>query len=329
MQTLFAALLAAVLAFVVHTGPTVARRQPQATFSDVKRLIQEHYVRPVDEQELTWAALRGMVQALDPYSAFLTPAEARSFLDETEGEFGGLGIEITVEDGLVLVIAPLEGTPAFEAGMLPGDRIIAIEGEAREFRSAEEAARVLKGPPGTRVRLTVVHPGESRPVEIEITRAVIHVPSVRRPELLEPQAGIGYVRVAQFGPEAGKEVRAAVERLRADGMRALVLDLRSNPGGHLEAALEVADLFIREGVLLRTEGREGARSYPARAEGTIADLPLVVLINGYSASASEIVAGALKDAGRAHLIGTRTFGKRERAAAHSNSARARRRRSCG
>jgi carboxyl-terminal processing protease len=307
--TMLAALLAAGLVFGVHDGPIVARRTPQPTVHDVQRLVQKYYVREIDDQALTRAALGGMMDALDPYSGFMPPRDAKSFRDDTEGQFGGLGIEITIEDGLVLVIAPLEGTPAFEAGILPGDRVIEIDGVPHEFRTAEEAARVLKGKPGSTVQLLVVHEGASRPVEVQITRAVIRVRSVKRPQIVDADRGIGYVRISQFGPETGNELREAVRELEAEGMRGLVIDLRSNPGGHLEAALSTADLFLSDGVILKTEGRIERRTRTATAEGTNQTLSLAVLVNGFSASASEIVAGSLQDAGRAVVVGTRTFGK--------------------
>ncbi|RME72615.1 MAG: S41 family peptidase [Planctomycetota bacterium] len=309
LLTAVVAVLAAVVVFAVHDGPVVARRAPQPTVHDVQRLIEKYYVREVDPDRLTEAALRGMTEALDPYSSYLSPEEAKAFRDDTEGEFGGVGIEITIEEGLVRVIAPVEGSPAFEAGVLPGDRIIEIDGVAHEFRSVEQAAKILKGPPGSRVVLTVVHEGANEPVELTIERAIIHVPSVSPPEIVDPARRIGYVRVAQFSPETGRELREAVATLVRAGARGLVLDLRSNPGGHLEAALACADLFVADGVLLRTEGRTEHRTRVAHREGTNTDLVLAVLVNGYSASAAEIVAGALQDAGRAVVVGTRTFGK--------------------
>ncbi len=298
---------------LVHRDPTPSGREsaPRPRFEEVAALVRERYYRPVSERELERAALRGLVGALDPNSAFFDPEEARAFREETEGQFAGLGIEITVEKGAVVVIAPIEDTPAFEAGILPGDRIVAIDGEPCAFDSAEEAARALRGPAGTQVRLRVVRDGATRPEEIAITRRAIDVKSVRYAGALEKDPRIGYVRIAQFKPHTAAELRRAVEDLLGRGARALVLDLRSNPGGHLDEAVQAVDLFVERGLIVRVVGRhpEAAAERHAKAEGTLPFFPMAVLVNGASASAAEVVAGALKDLGRAVVVGTRTFGK--------------------
>jgi carboxyl-terminal processing protease len=305
------AIVLAALLVALESDPAAPRKRPRATVDDVRSIVARRYFRDVDPRELEWSALRGMMGGLDPYSSFLSPEEAVAFREDTEGHFAGLGIEITVEKGYVTVIAPLEETPAFAAGILPGDRVIAIDGQPREFASTEEAARVLRGKPGTKIELTVLHEGATRAEEITLTRREIDVKSVKRPRLLEDDARIGYVRITHFKPNTHQDLRAAIEGLRAKGMQALILDLRSNPGGLLDEAVEVVDLFVEEGLIVRTVGRDPAAISEryAKKEGTLPPFPLAVLVNGGSASASEVVAGALKDLGRATIVGTRTHGK--------------------
>lgn len=307
----FFSLAIALVLGAVHVNPPAGPRVPTATVDDVKALVKSRYFEAVDDRRLEYDALRGLLGGLDPNSAFFSPEEARDFREETEGHFGGLGMEISVERGSVTVIAPLEDTPAFAAGILPGDKIVAIDGEPREFASAEEAARVLRGPPGTIVRLSVLHEGEKIPEEISITRREIDVKSVRQAAPIEDDPEIGHVRISQFRPRTAADLRKAVEDLLARGMRALVLDLRSNPGGHLDEAVEVADLFVEKGLIVRVVGRDGrtVSERAAKKEGTLPWFPLAVLVNGYTASAAEVVAGCLEDLGRATCVGTRTFGK--------------------
>jgi carboxyl-terminal processing protease len=302
----------AILAGFVHAGPLgPARRAPGATVDEVKALIRTHYVHETDDRELEWSALRGMAASLDPYSTFLPPEEAHAFRDDTDGALSGIGIEITVDEkGYLRVIAPLEDSPAWRAGILPGDRIIEIDGKPHEVKHADEAARLIKGRPDTTVSLTVVHEGSQKPEELKILRQKISVPSVKRPRIVDGTPGVGYVRITQFGSQTAEQLHAAVEKLVAKGLKALVLDLRSNPGGLLKEAVEVADLFIESGVIVRTKARDPAQSatYEAKGPGKFL-FPVAVLVNGGSASASEIVAGALKDSGRAAIVGTRTYGK--------------------
>ncbi len=306
-----AAPVGAILALGIHTGPLGARRQSAATVEDVKAIVRSRYVRPVEDAELEYGAIRGLVASLDPYSAFFPPEEAAAFREDTDGALSGIGIEITLEKGYLTVIAPLEDTPAWHAGILPGDRIVQIDGKPRDITSIEEAARLIKGKAGTPVTLTIVHAGAARPEDVTIVRQKFNVPSVKRGRIVDVEAGLGLVRISQFGPRTAEELRAAVDALLAKGMRALVLDLRSNPGGHLDAAVGTADLFLESGVIVytRTRDDEVSHTYAATAAGTFPGFPLAVLVNGSSASASEIVAGALKDAGRATIVGTRTFGK--------------------
>jgi carboxyl-terminal processing protease len=310
-----AALIGTTLAALVHASPFGGRRAPRASVEDVRALVKSRYVREVDDRTLTYGALRGIAGTLDPYSAFLSPEETVEFREDTDGDLSGIGIEITLERGYVTVIAPIEDSPAWHAGILPGDRIIGIDGKPHEFASADEAARLIKGPADSSVRLTVVHEGAARPEELVIVRKRITVPSVKRPRIVDVEAGVGYVRIASFGPRSDEEALAAVRSLAERGARALVLDLRANPGGHLDAAIAIADLFVDEGTILRTLSRDPreSRTYESTRPATPADgfsaMPLAVLVNGASASASEIVAAALQEARRATVVGTRTFGK--------------------
>lgn len=310
-----AALLGGALALFVHTGPFWPRRLPRATVADVKDLVRDRYVKEVDDRTLEYGALRGIASVLDPYSSFIPPVEASEFRDDTDGALSGVGIEITIEKGYLTVIAPLEDSPAWEARILPGDRIIEIDGKVHEVASVEEAARLIKGPPGTKVRLTVVHEGGTKAEEVELVRRRLAVPSVKRPRIVDAARGIGYVRIAQFGLRTDVELAAAVRSLLGRGAKALVIDLRSNPGGHLDAALGVSDLFVDSGVILRTisrepgESRDYAASPPERPEDAIPPIPLAILVNGSSASASEIVSASLQEAGRAIVVGTRSYGK--------------------
>ncbi len=305
--------LGGLIVHFVHRGPIAGRGEKLASVDDVKAYIQTRYYREIDDRALDYGAMKGLVSALDPFSAFFTPEEAKTFTDVTKGAFEGLGIEITIDQGLVTVIAPIEGTPAFRAGILPGDKILYIDDKPYEFASTEEAARALKGPAGTKITLTVLHKDPSGEETITIERARIHAPSVKRPRFADEEAGIAYVRIAQFQPETREELERVLGELgKRRELRGLVLDVRSNPGGLLEAAVGSADLFLEEGVIVRSVGRSSGdtRTYEARRDGSSLEaVPIAVLVNEGSASASEILAGALKDLGRATIVGSRTFGK--------------------
>jgi len=310
-----AAVVGSTIALVLHEGPLTAPRRPGANVADVKSLVRDRYVKELDDRTLEYGALRGIAASLDPYSAFFPPEDASDFRDDTDGELSGIGIEITIERGFVTVIAPLEGSPAWEAKLLPGDRIIEFDGQPREVATVDEAARLIRGKPGTKVRLTIVHEGATRPEEVEIERRRITVPSVKRPRMVDAARGIGYVRATQFSPTTDAEIHDAVKGLVARGARGIVLDLRSNPGGILEAALGTVALFVPEGEILRTLARDPAESRVYHAADYTQDravpstLALAVLVNGSSASASEIVSAALQEAGRAVIVGTRSYGK--------------------
>ena len=282
------------------------------TFTEVFAKIKNDYVEPIDDKSLLENAIRGMLSGLDPHSSYLVPDDYQELQAGTSGEFGGLGIEVGMEDGFVKVIAPIDDTPAQRAGVEAGDLVIRLDDTPVKGMSLAEAVKVMRGEPGTDIVLTIVREGEDRPIRITITRDVIHVTSVRsRP--LEP--GFGYVRISQFQLRTGESLREAVGKLRDgagdDGLKGLVLDLRNNPGGVLNAAVSVSDAFLDKGIIVYTEGRmdDAKLTFSAKDSDILDGIPLVVLVNAGSASASEIVAGALQDHGRAVIMGEKTFGK--------------------
>jgi len=280
------------------------------TLDEIRDIVKEKYVRDVDDQELYYAALRGMVSELDPYSTFVSPEDREDFMNSLRGDFGGLGIYVNMQAGILTVIAPIEGTPAFEAGILAGDRILKVDGEPIDGVTIMEATKKLKGPVGTDVTLEIVHPGESKTVKVTITRAKIKIESVRGSRMLDREEEIGYLRITQFQTDTSEEFAKAVKGLKEEGMTKLVLDLRFNPGGIMAAAEKLADEFLNDGVIVSTIERSGAReTTEARPGGVLIGVPTVVLINHGSASASEILAGALQDRECAITIGTRSFGK--------------------
>ena len=278
------------------------------TFAEVFERIRAAYVEPVDDATLLDNAVRGMLEGLDPHSAYLTPEDYTGLQDTTEGQFGGLGIEVGQEDGFLKVVSPIDDTPAAEAGIEAGDLIVKIDDQPVKGISIMDAVEKMRGEPGTSVTLTVIR-DDGRPFEVELERAVVKVASVRT-EPLDP--GYAYMRVTQFQVNTGDEVRRELEKLNADGkLKGLVLDLRNNPGGVLQAAVEVADSFLESGLIVYTQGRlsNSELRFSATSNDPSKGVPMVVLINGGSASASEIVAGALQDHGRAVVMGTDTFGK--------------------
>ena len=289
------------------------------TFADTLDQVERNYVKQVDRRELMEAAIQGMLSKLDPYSAYIGPEELDQFRSGVESEFGGVGIQISVEGGRLRVISPIAGTPAYRAGIIAGDRILEIDGKSADGITVEQATQRLKGKPGTKVEVTVVHSGASDRKSVSLVREVIHVETVlgdkRLPNdawdfLIDHDRRIGYIRLTAFSRDTARELRKTLDLLREAKVRGLVLDLRFNPGGLLNQAIEVSDLFVADGLIVSTTGRSAAaRSWKARKEGTFADVPLVVLVNRYSASASEIVAACLQDHKRAVIIGERTWGK--------------------
>ena len=282
------------------------------TFTEVFAKIKNDYVEPIEDKALLENAIRGMLSGLDPHSAYLVPDDYQELQAGTSGEFGGLGIEVGMEDGFVKVIAPIDDTPAQRAGVEAGDLVIRLDDTPVKGMSLADAVKVMRGAPGTDIVLTIVREGVDRPFRITITRDVIHVTSVRS-RSLEP--GYGYVRISQFQLRTGESLREEVGKLREnvgdDDLKGLVLDLRNNPGGVLNAAVSVSDAFLEKGIIVYTEGRMNDAKLTFSAEGSdiLDGIPLVVLVNAGSASASEIVAGALQDHRRAVIMGEKTFGK--------------------
>ncbi len=281
------------------------------TFAEVMDRIKAAYVEPVDDKTLLENAIKGMLSNLDPHSAYLEPEAFQELQESTSGEFGGLGIEVGMEDGFLKVVAPIDDTPAARAGIEAGDLIVKIDGQPTKGMTMMDAVELMRGEAGSQIELTLVREG-GRPFDVELTRAVIKVRSVKS-HLLEDN--YGYLRITQFQINTGSEVGKALAQLRKDNddraLRGLVLDLRNNPGGVLQAAVEVADHFLKDGLIVYTQGRIANSELRFSADPADASegVPLVVLINAGSASASEIVAGALQDHKRGVVMGTDSFGK--------------------
>lgn len=278
---------------------------------NVIKEIQNKYVNEVELKELLKNAYKGMLEGLDPYSQFIDSESLRELMIETEGEFNGLGIEVVIKNGVLTVLTPIVDSPAFRAGVLIGDKIIKIDGKSTRNISIREAIKLLRGKPNTKITLTVIHEDEREPVDITVNRAKIHVKSVRGARIIDSEGKIGYMAITSFQENTLPDMDSAIQDLRKQGMKSLVLDLRFNPGGLLNVARDVSDKFIKKGIIVTTKGRHKSQNheYKAHRSGTYPDFPLVILINKGSASASEIVAGAIKDHKRGILLGTRTFGK--------------------
>ena len=281
------------------------------TFSQVFSRIQDDYVEEVAAETLVEDAIRGMIAGLDPHSTYLNPEEYQRLQSGAEGEFGGLGLEVGRENGFVKVIAPIDDTPAKAAGIQAGDLIMRIDGDSTKDMGLSEAVRRMRGEPGTQIELRIMREDRDAPFNVTVERDIIRVTSVRSREL---DNGFGYVRISQFQSRTGSQLNDAVRSLTDDGespLRGLVLDLRNNPGGVLQAAVDVSDAFLEDGRIVYTDGRrEDAGMEFDATDGDLLDgAPMVILVNGGSASASEIVAGALQDQGRAVLMGDNTFGK--------------------
>ena len=288
-------------------------------FSDVLQRVRTEYVdgQNLTYRGLTYAAVKGMVNVLDPHSEFLDPAAYHDLQDDTEGQFGGLGLIVTVRSNYVTVVTPMEDTPGFRAGILAGDRIIKINGEDAVKMPLEDAVKRLRGKPGTQVTMTIQRPSSGIVKNFTLTRAVVQMKMVEdinsREEFPLNDDKIGYVCITQFGDKTGDELEAALRKLQAQGMKALILDLRWNPGGLLDEAVNVCQKFLPRGQLIvSTEGRDPAQNSIRDAAGRgdeLHGMPIVVLVNLSSASASEIVTGCLQDLHRAIILGEKTFGK--------------------
>ena len=280
-------------------------------FAEVFDKIKRDYVEPISDEELLDNAIRGMLSGLDPHSVYLDASGYENLQVDTEGQFGGLGIEIVVEEGQLKVVSPIDDTPAARAGMQAGDLITEIDGQKTAGMTQAETIELLRGKPGSRVKLKVVRQGEKKPLIVSLKRAIINIASVKS-ELLDND--YGYVRITQFQRETGLSLRKAIAKLKRQSdqnLKGLVLDLRNNPGGILGGAIDVSNSFLSTGGIVSTKGRDAdiRNSYDASAPDLIEGVPIVVLVNGGTASAAEIVAGALQDHDRAVIMGTRTFGK--------------------
>ena len=281
------------------------------TFTEVFSRIKTDYVEPVSDKKLIDDAIQGMLAGLDPHSAYMDPEQFKEMRVGTEGEFGGLGIEVTMEDGLVKVVSPIDGSPAAHAGIKPGDFIIQLDQKAVKGMTLNDAVKYMRGKPGSQIKLTVVREGSNKPLTFTLTRSIIKIESVKN-RILEP--GYGYIRISQFQANTGDSLNHALKTLKRENkgnLKGLVLDLRNNPGGVLNAAVSVADTFLNKGLIVYTDGRvpDSRLKFSATPGDALNGAPIVVLVNGGSASASEIVAGALQDNKRAIIMGTKTFGK--------------------
>lgn len=315
MRTLFIVLL--LCCSSLSAQPQTLDQQAQAqdipvtelrNFAEVLERVRAAYVEEVDDTVLLKAAIRGMLSELDPHSSYLAPDDFDDLQVSTQGEFGGLGIEITMDKDAVVIVTPYDDTPASQAGLKAGDTILAIDDESVKGWSLDEVAKRLRGEQGSNVKLSILPLDAKSPRTLTLTRDIIKVQSVRHKEL---RPGIGYLRISQFQAKTARDTKAALEALQQKApLKGLILDLRNNPGGVLSGAVQVADLFLESGLIVYTQGRHEERlNYNASSGGIFLDTPMVVLVNGGSASASEIVAGALQDHGRAVLVGQRTFGK--------------------
>lgn len=275
---------------------------------DVLQHIREQYVEEVDQKKLVYGAAAGMARSLDPFSQFMEPDAHKEMKTETHGEFGGLGIRIATRDGWLTVITPMPDTPAYRLGILPGDKIVKIEGEVSQGLGVEDAVKRLRGKPGTKVTISVMREGDKEPRDFTITREIIKILSVRSAML---EGKIGYIKLNEFIETSQEDMRKALKGMEANGMASLILDLRNDPGGLLTAAVDVSKLFIGDSkIIVYTQGRAQPRQdFFADSKAPYGTLPMAVLVNGGSASASEIVTGALQDHKRAIIIGSETFGK--------------------
>ena len=294
--------------YALKNGNDIPFEELQA-FTEVLSRIKSDYVESVDDEKLIEDAIRGLLNGLDPHSAYLNTTEFSDLKIGTTGQFGGLGIEVGMENGFVKVISPIDDTPAARAGVMASDLIIKLDDKSVKGMTLNDAVKIMRGKPNTDIKLTIVREGEAKPLVINITREIIRVKSVKN-RMLEP--GFGYVRITNFQSRTTTDLLKAISELqKEEKLRGLILDLRNNPGGVLNGAVGVSDAFIDNGLLVYTEGRinDSSHRYVATPGDSLHGAPLVVLINGGSASASEIVAGAIQDHKRGIILGTKSFGK--------------------
>lgn len=290
---------------------TDASYQELELFTDVLAIVRRSYVEEVPMKDLMYGAIDGMLATLDPHTSFMPPEVYKEMKIDTKGEFAGLGIEITTRDGNIIVVTPIEDTPAFRAGMQAGDKILKIDDQFTRDMDINAAVKLMRGAKGSAVTLTVMRDGFVKPQEFALVREIIKVKSVKAKTL---EDGFGYVRITQFQERTAEDLEVSLAKIARDNgaeVKGLILDLRNNPGGLLDQAVNVSDTFLSSGLIVYTEGREegSQMKFSAHQKGTEPSYPMVVLINGGSASAAEIVAGALQDQGRAVVLGTQSFGK--------------------
>lgn len=288
-------------------------------FADTLDQVERNYVKKVDRRELMEAAIHGILGKLDPYSNYISPDDLSRFKTSVEQQFGGIGIQITIDHEQLKVLSPIVGSPAYKAGLQAGDAIVEIEGKSTDGITLDDAVRKLKGEAGSSVTMTIVHPGSGKREPVTIKREIIHMDTVmgdlRKDSgawdfMLDKDHHIGYVRITAFSRETAHELKRALEDLKSQGLKGLIVDLRFNPGGLLTSAIEISDMFISEGRIVSTKGRNTPqRTWDATKEGTYEGFPVAVLVNRYSASASEIFSACLQDHHRAVIIGERTWGK--------------------
>jgi carboxyl-terminal processing protease len=281
------------------------------TFSKILSLVQQYYVEEVDTKKLVLGAIKGMLRELDPHTSYMPPDVYKDFESETAGEFGGLGIEISIQNGVLTIISPIEDTPAWKAGIKPGDKVVAIDGESTKGYSLVEASSALKGKNGEKIVLSVIRDNLDKPIDIAIVRGKVKIHSVKSTELDD---GYLYIKITSFIEQTGSDLEKVLteyKKKQNGKIEGVLLDLRRNPGGLLDQAIKVSDLFIKDGVIVSTIGRDPKNKEVnyASKRAEFSEVPIVVLINEYSASASEIVAGALQDNKRAVIVGERSFGK--------------------
>jgi len=279
-------------------------------FSDALAIIQTDYVSEVSPKDLIYGALKGMLSSLDPHSQFMDPDTYNELKTDTEGKFGGLGIEITIKDGLLTVITPIEDTPAWKAGIKANDRIVKVNNDLTRDMTLTEAVKRMRGKPGEPVNLTILRESEKKILEFKITRDIIKIKDIKEAKILED--GIGYIRLVEFRENTHTDIEVVLDNLKKDGANSLILDLRNNPGGLLDVAVKVTERFIEKNKLIvSTKGRKSSQDlkFVSGASNPILDLPMVVLINEGSASGSEIVAACLQDYKRAIIVGIKSFGK--------------------
>lgn len=307
---------ALLLLFVVFTAKPMwswaeERYSDLQNFSKILNLVQQYYVEPVDTKKLVNGAIKGMLRELDPHTNYMPPDIFKDFESETAGEFGGLGIEISIQNGVLTIISPIEDTPAWKAGIKPGDKVIAIDGNSTKGFSLVEASALLKGKRGEPVVLSVVRDNADKPVDITVVRGQVKIKSVKATQLDD---GYLYVKITSFIETTHKELEKALSEYKSNNkgkMEGILIDLRKNPGGLLDQAIKICDMFLKEGVIVSTIARDPKNkdvTYASK-KAEYADVPIVILINEYSASASEIVSGALQDNKRALIVGERSFGK--------------------